>query len=92
MFTCVTDTGQLQWSGSTNGYYSINDPVQVVTKSGIFDLQLINVAGVILASTATVYNVSLTDDGINITCTDDFNIPDNNSETESITIGLSVLP
>ena len=63
-----------------------------MTKSGIFDLKLINVTGMTLVSTATAYNVSLTDDGVNITCTDNFNNPDNNSETESITIGLSVVP
>ena len=94
MFTCVTDTGQLLWTGSAVNvpYYSINEPVQVVTKSGIFDLQLINVTGMTLVSTATAYNVSLTDDGIDITCNDNFNNPDNNSETESITLGLSVVP
>ena len=88
VFTCVTDTGQLQWSGSINAaYHSSNEPVQVVIKSGIFDLQLINVTGMTLVSTATAYNVSMTDDGMNITCTDNFNNPVSSFEMESIVLG-----
>ena len=88
VFTCVTDTGQLQWTvGSVKvPYYSSSEPAQVVTKSGIFDLQLINVTGMTLVSTATAYNVSLTDDGIDITCTDSFSNTDS-FEMESIVLG-----
>ena len=94
VFTCVTDTGQLQWTGSVNAHYTHYDmpqPVRVATKSGIFDVELINKTGMILVSTATAYNVSLTDDGQNFTCAGNPNNP-NSAVTESIMIGIICNP
>ena len=57
---------------------------------GIFVLKLINTSNNTFVSTATVYNVSLNNDGINITCISDIHNPEAQdiSETDSIDIGL----
>ena len=95
VFTCVADTEQLQWGNDDGDTKLYNSPSQVneravVKLGGIFILKLINASNSTFVSTATVDNVSLNDDGVNITCTDDFNNPDDNSEMESITIGLYI--
>ena len=97
MFTCVTDTGQLQWV--INGYdakiyYSpnqVNEPA-ITDFSGIFVLKLINVNANELISSATAHNASLNNDGVNITCIDDVNNPEvqNNSVKDSIMIGIFI--
>ena len=94
VFTCVTDTGQLQCSSDdkTKLYCldtllcSTNEPA--VNFNGIFVLKLINTIAIIFKSTATAHNVSLNNDGLNITCISDINNPENTFETDSLTIGL----
>ena len=93
VFTCVTDTGQLQWissDGNTKVYYpasQVNEPA-VINFGGIFVLKLVKRSNYTFESTATAHNVSLNNDGINITCTSDIANPEKNSETNSIDIGL----
>ena len=97
VFTCVTDTGQLQWisdDGISKWYRfpsEVNEPA--FTKSGsAFVLKLINTSNnYTFESTATVYNVSLNNDGINILCTSDISNPEgqNTSETDSLSTGLA---
>ena len=98
VFTCVTDTGQLQWSsddGDSRLYHStiqVNEPA--FTDFGdIFVLKLINTSNNTFVSTATAHNVSLNNDGINITCTSDISNPDHiqTSKKDSLTIGLTNL-
>ena len=94
VFTCITDTGQLQWrdvNDDTKLYYltsQVNEPA-VTNFGGIFVLKLIHASVNRYESTATAYNVSLNHHGLNITCVDDINNPDaqNNSEMDSIMIG-----
>ena len=96
VFTCVTDTGQLQWTnddGGTKVYYptsQVNEPA-VTLSGGIFVLKLVNTSYNTFESTATAHNVSLNNDGVNITCTSDTSDPEITSETDSIDIGLYVL-
>ena len=86
MFTCVTDTAPLVWSsnGTTETYFTpsqVNEAVQIL---GIFSLQLVATTGG-FKSTATVHNVSLYQDGANITCRDNVN-DKSGSKTISIMI------
>ena len=87
VFTCVTDTDQLTWRNHNGDKVykpasQINEPEDF---GGIFVLKLIHAR---YESTATAYNVSLNDDGLNITCTGHIsNIAQNNSVTNTINIG-----
>ena len=92
VFTCVTDTGQLQWSnddGDTK-LYCLNTQIcsneSAVNFNGIFVLKLINSSANRFESTATAHNVALSNDGLNITCVGSINDPDS-FETKSIKIG-----
>ena len=93
LFTCVTDTTQLSWSsddGKTSSYFpssQVNDPA-VTLSGGVFVLKLVKRSNSTFESTATAHNVSLNNDGVNITCTSDISNLDNTSETDSIDIGL----
>ena len=71
VFTCVTDTGSLTWSsnGTTETYFTSNQVNEAARILGIFSLQLLATTGG-FKSTATVHNVSLYQDGANITCDD----------------------
>ena len=77
VFTCVTDTAPLVWSTSVNEvvkvYYS-SDQVNQPTSNfgGIFTVKLVNATGQ-FESTATAYNVSPDDNGVNVTCSNNFN-------------------
>ena len=93
MFTCVTDTDRLQWTNDnddTKLYYmtsEVNEPA-VTNFGGIFVLKLIRASVNRYESTATAYNVSLNDDGLNITCIGEINNPSaQNPETDFISIG-----
>ena len=98
VFTCITDTGQLQWindDGDNEVYYptsQVNDPA-VTLSGGIFVLKLINASNNTFVSTATAHNVSLNNDGVNITCNSDVNNPDRiqTSKKHSLTIGSTNL-
>ena len=86
-FTCVTNTAPLIWSvnGTTETYFILTQVNEAARTLGIFSLQLIATTGG-FKSTATVYNVSLYQDGTNITCRD--NVNDNSgSKIGSIVIG-----
>ena len=94
VFTCVTDTGQLQWRTDNNKtkLYYLPSQVNETTKfGGIFVLKLIHASFNRYESTATAYNVSLSDDGLSITCVGNINNPDaqNNSGKDSIMIGIA---
>ena len=98
VFTCVTDTGKLQWTNDnddTKLYYStsqVNQPAVTNDFGGIFVLKLIRASANSFESTATAYNVSLNNDGLNITCSGIVNNPNaHNSETNFISIGWTVL-
>ena len=89
MFTCVTDTGQLQWSnddGDTRLYYSSSqvNETAVINFGGTFVLKLINANNNTFESTATVANVSLNNDGVNINCTSDINKPDHIQNSKKV--------
>ena len=92
VFTCVTDTIQLSWStddGKTSTYFlpsQVNEPA-VNLSGGVFVLKLVKTSNNTFISTATAHNVSLNNDGINITCISDINNPDAQN-TDSIDIGL----
>ena len=94
MFTCVTHTGQLQWisNGGASKLYSspsqVNEPA-FINFGGFFVLKLIDASNNTFESTATAHNVSLNNDGQNITCISDISNPDSqkNSITKSINIG-----
>ena len=98
MFTCVTDTDRLQWTNDndddTKLYYStsqVNQPA-VTNFGGIFVLKLIHASANSFESTATAYNVSLNNDGVNITCIGEINNPNaQNPETDFISIGWTVV-
>ena len=89
VFTCVTGTTTLVWStnGTSQIYFTppnqINQAAHIL---GIFSLQLVATTGG-FNSTATVHNVSLHQDGTNITCSDNAN-DESGSKTKSIVIGL----
>ena len=73
MFTCTTDTGSLIWytSGTTqNEVFFKPEQLNSTQYLGIFTLSLINTTGNTFVSTATVYNVSIEDDGTIIICSD----------------------
>ena len=87
MFTCVTDTGRLDWKTST-GFVLPHFPNQlgVPTKRDLFILTLQNITGQnynIYRSIATAYApyVPLHYSGESITCTDN---------VESVTIKLTI--
>ena len=93
VFTCVTDTDRLQLTNGnddTKFYYStsqVNQPA-VTNFGGIFVLKLIHASANRFEPTATAYNVSLNNDGLNITCASNINVPSqNNSVTSTISIG-----
>ena len=74
VFTCTTDTGTLFWkSGGDNCVY-----VKGLYSSGLLDnvfkINLTNVTGMILVSTATVQNVLLGHNGRTISCSDSINM------------------
>ena len=73
-YTCVADTRML-WrelgSSATSNYSAVPSTASQVDDTGIagvFKTVLTNINGTILTSTATIYSVNLTDDGINISC------------------------
>ena len=77
VFTCVTDTGQLHWKtddGLIKSYHSpsqVGDGGALSNFGGIYILKLIGAnSNGTFESTAEAQNVSLTDDGKNITCSD----------------------
>ena len=86
VFTCVTDTAPLIWSsnGITETYFTSSQVNQATRTFGIFSLQLVATTGG-FKSTATVHNVSLYQDGENITCSDNAN-DESGSKTRSIMI------
>ena len=86
VFTCVTGTGSLTWSsnGTTETYFTPDQVNEAARTLGIFSLQLLATTGG-FKSTATVHNVSLYQDGANITC-DDNSIDNRGYKTRSIMI------
>ena len=87
VFTCVTDTAPLIWSSNeaTETYFTSSQLNEAARTLGIFSFQLVATTGG-FKSTATVHNVSLYQDGANITCRD--NVDDNSgSKIGSIVIG-----
>ena len=91
VFTCVTDTDQLAWihdNGTLLFYYSPNQINQSAVTKGIFVPKLVHTNDTRTESTATVYNVSLNDDGQNITCTSSVSDASADSDTGSIDIGI----
>ena len=95
VFIC-THTGPLLWISDDGGFKlylspsQVDEPAAVSNFNGIFILKLIDASNNTFESTATAYNVSLNDDGVNITCTDDINNTNNpdHSEKDSINLGL----
>ena len=87
VFTCVTDTTTLVWStnGTSQIYFTpLNQVNQAAHTLGIFSLQFLATTGG-FKSTATVHNVSLYQNGANITCSDNAN-DESGSKTRSIMI------
>ena len=77
VFTCVTDTAPLVWSTTVNEhikvYHSsvkVNEPAS--NFGVIFTVKLVSATGQ-FESTATAYNVSPDDNGVNVTCSNNFN-------------------
>ena len=73
MFTCTTDTGLLIWdtNGETqNAVFFEPEQLNSTEYLGIFTTSLINITGNTFVSTATVYNVSIENDGTIIICSD----------------------
>ena len=70
VFTCITDTGELLWELSHNAentYYNTEQDNKG-EDLGIFIVNVTDVSGKMLISTATVYNVHLHDNGTVISC------------------------
>ena len=72
VFTCITDTGELLWELSHKGentYYNTEQDNKE-EDLGIFIVNVTDVSGKMLISTATVYSVHLHDNGTVISCHD----------------------
>ena len=95
MFTCVTDTAPLIWrvSGDTSEeiiYYSasqVNIPILDRTE-GVFTIELVSTMDG-FKSTATAYNVSLSSNRLNITCTN--TTQSNHDHSDSKTSEISII-
>ena len=74
VITCTIDTGTLVWGingTSQNTVFFESGQLNFTETLGIFTISLINITGnTSFVSTATVYNVSIEDDGTIITCSD----------------------
>ena len=74
VFTCVTDTGYLNWKiGLTaRQFYYNTDQLNITITKDIFTLILKSITGpgVIFQSTASAMHVSLNYSGQNVTCED----------------------
>ena len=74
VFTCITDTGALIWGSDGTTQIAVffeADQLNSTENLGIFTLSYINITGnTSFVSTATVYNVSIEDDGTIIICSD----------------------
>ena len=93
VFTCVTDTGRLEWYINKDNRqldYSSELIGHPLTKD-IFTLKLLNITGTnnsVFESTATTANVSLSDSGRSISCSDN---PLGSTKERTIRIGKEEL-
>ena len=91
VFTCTTDTGVMLWSSSEDNHFFYADSTvqgMISTLSdNIIILNLTNVTGLILISTATVHNVSIADNEEIIECSDS-SLSGSTSAMKMIILGL----
>ena len=69
-YTCVTDTGELVWGVNDNQQVLFTMYYHPPQQLDIFTVNLINISGMVIVSTATISNVLLEHNGTVLTCSD----------------------
>ena len=77
IFTCSSTTGEVNWALDSQGTgqigYSADSSIGFDRTLDIFTLNLTNISGFTLTSTATVHNVTISQTGTDIYCSADSN-------------------
>ena len=69
-YTCVTDTGQLVWRENNKAQTLFTIDYHPPQQLDIFTVNLINISGMVIVSTATINNVLLEHNGTVLSCSD----------------------
>ena len=69
-YTCVTDTGELVWDVNHKAQLRFSIGYHQSQQLGIFTVNLTNISGMVIVSTATISNVLLEHNGTVLSCSD----------------------